>query len=146
TFSNEPGIYQYGKFGVRLEDIMGITESGAELLTGPAAAFAYAARAFRRHPMRSRPMPAPSALVMHPDCGLHDTGWGHPEHQGRLRAIVSALHRAMPGLIDVVRQVEAAPATVEDLRRVHTPEHVERIRADVDRADATGKVVPIDSD
>lgn len=83
---------------------------------------------------------------MHPDCGLHDTGWGHPEHQGRLPAIVSALHREMPELIHVVRQVEAAPATVEDLLRVHTPEHVERIRAVVARADATGKVVPIDSD
>jgi Xaa-Pro dipeptidase len=33
TFSDEPGIYQYGKFGIRLEDIMAITASGAEMLT-----------------------------------------------------------------------------------------------------------------
>jgi Xaa-Pro dipeptidase len=33
TFSDEPGIYQYGKFGIRLEDIMAITEHGAEMLT-----------------------------------------------------------------------------------------------------------------
>ena len=33
TFSNEPGIYIRGELGVRLEDIMHITESGAELLT-----------------------------------------------------------------------------------------------------------------
>jgi len=33
TFSDEPGIYQYGKFGIRLEDIMAITESGAEMFT-----------------------------------------------------------------------------------------------------------------
>ena len=40
TFSDEPGIYQYGKFGVRLEDIMAITETGAELLTEPVAPMA----------------------------------------------------------------------------------------------------------
>jgi Xaa-Pro dipeptidase len=33
TFSDEPGIYQYGKFGIRLEDIMSITENGAEMMT-----------------------------------------------------------------------------------------------------------------
>ncbi|MGE5113398.1 MAG: M24 family metallopeptidase [Acidobacteriaceae bacterium] len=34
TFSDEPGIYIRGEFGVRLEDDMYITEGGAELFTG----------------------------------------------------------------------------------------------------------------
>jgi Xaa-Pro dipeptidase len=33
TFSDEPGIYIHGEFGVRLEDVMTITETGARLLT-----------------------------------------------------------------------------------------------------------------
>jgi Xaa-Pro dipeptidase len=33
TFSDEPGIYQVGKFGIRLEDIMAITDNGAEMMT-----------------------------------------------------------------------------------------------------------------
>ncbi|HEV7388919.1 MAG TPA: Xaa-Pro peptidase family protein [Gemmatimonadaceae bacterium] len=33
TFSDEPGIYQYGKFGIRVEDILAITEDGAEMMT-----------------------------------------------------------------------------------------------------------------
>ena len=33
VFSDEPGIYIPGEFGIRLEDDMVITESGAELLT-----------------------------------------------------------------------------------------------------------------
>jgi len=35
TTSNEPGIYIRGEFGVRLEDDMHVTESGAELFTPP---------------------------------------------------------------------------------------------------------------
>jgi Xaa-Pro dipeptidase len=33
TFSDEPGIYIHGEFGIRLEDDMHITETGAELFT-----------------------------------------------------------------------------------------------------------------
>jgi Xaa-Pro dipeptidase len=33
TCSDEPGIYIRGEFGVRLEDDMHVTESGAELFT-----------------------------------------------------------------------------------------------------------------
>ena len=33
VFSDEPGIYIRGEFGVRLEDDMHLTENGAELLT-----------------------------------------------------------------------------------------------------------------
>jgi Xaa-Pro aminopeptidase len=37
TFSDEPGIYIHGEFGVRLEDDMHVTEDGAELFTGQSA-------------------------------------------------------------------------------------------------------------
>jgi Xaa-Pro dipeptidase len=37
SFSDEPGIYIPGEFGVRLEDVMVIGEGGAELLTGQAS-------------------------------------------------------------------------------------------------------------
>ena len=34
TFSNEPGIYIYGEFGIRTEDCMVVSETGARLLGG----------------------------------------------------------------------------------------------------------------
>lgn len=37
TFSDEPGIYIEGEFGVRLEDVMVITGDGARLLSKPAS-------------------------------------------------------------------------------------------------------------
>jgi Xaa-Pro dipeptidase len=30
TFSDEPGIYVYGEYGVRLEDIVAVTETAAD--------------------------------------------------------------------------------------------------------------------
>ncbi|MDD5543412.1 MAG: Xaa-Pro peptidase family protein [Acidobacteriia bacterium] len=38
TFSDEPGIYIYGEFGIRLEDCMYITDDGAKLFTPPSPA------------------------------------------------------------------------------------------------------------
>jgi Xaa-Pro dipeptidase len=35
TFSDEPGVYLRGEFGMRLEDCMYITEDGAKLFTAP---------------------------------------------------------------------------------------------------------------
>jgi Xaa-Pro dipeptidase len=34
TFSNEPGVYIYGEFGIRTEDCMVVTADGARLLGG----------------------------------------------------------------------------------------------------------------
>lgn len=34
TFSNEPGIYIYGEFGIRIEDCFVVTEDGAQMLGG----------------------------------------------------------------------------------------------------------------
>ena len=89
---------------------------------------------------------APTALVLHPACALHDTGWGHPEHQGRLPAIVSAIERDTPALLHAVLQREAEPASVADLLRVHTWAHVERVQAAAERAAREGEPVFLDAD
>ena len=64
-----------------------------------------------------------TALVMHEACGRHDTGWAHPEHQGRLPAILQAVYEQTPALLDHVQQVEAALVTEEDMLRVHSSAH-----------------------
>jgi acetoin utilization deacetylase AcuC-like enzyme len=61
--------------------------------------------------------------VFHPSSLEHDTG-AHPENAGRLRAIETALEGA--GWLGMER-VEAPAATVEQLCRVHSPEHVASI-------------------
>ena len=90
--------------------------------------------------------PWPTALILHEDCGLHDTGWGHPEHQGRLPAIVKAIERDTPALLEHVLQHQARHATVQQLLRVHTPDHIETVRAAVARAAEAGTQIPLDAD
>ena len=87
-----------------------------------------------------------AALVTHPACALHDPGWGHPEHPGRLRAIADALRREGPILLGRLLQRGADPAGEEPLRLVHTEEHVARVRRAAARAAEEGAPVHLDPD
>jgi len=63
------------------------------------------------------------AFISHSDCGRHDTGWNHPEHVGRLRAITRAL-RNNPELFDSVEQVEGRHATARELELTHDARYI----------------------
>lgn len=86
-----------------------------------------------------------TALVLHPDCARHDTGWRHAEHQGRLPAAVQAVYEDTPALLSHMLQREATPARVKDLTRVHTTRHIARIRAAAAEAQR-GRQVHLDAD
>ncbi|HMG70591.1 MAG TPA: histone deacetylase [Gemmatimonadaceae bacterium] len=68
-----------------------------------------------------------AAFISHSDCGRHDTGWGHPEHVGRLRAITRAL-RDDPELFHKVEHLEGRHATIADLELAHDPTYVRSVR------------------
>ncbi|MFN2636665.1 MAG: histone deacetylase [Gemmatimonadaceae bacterium] len=68
-----------------------------------------------------------AAFISHSDCGRHDTGWGHPEHVGRLRAITRAL-RENPDVFHAVDHLEGRHATVEELELAHDPGYVRSVR------------------
>jgi acetoin utilization deacetylase AcuC-like enzyme len=89
---------------------------------------------------------ARTAFLLHVAASLHDTGWGHPEHQGRLRALSSSVGQDMMILHGRVEQVEPGEADEKVLLGVHTPAHIERVRAAVARAEAEGGVVGLDAD
>ena len=88
----------------------------------------------------------PVGFLLHPDAPLHDTGWGHPEHQGRLRALSSAVGRDLVALHERVVQVDPGQVTDEDLLRVHTPQHLALLRTYVDQAEKEATPVPLDAD
>src|SRR5690606_14665090 len=71
------------------------------------------------------------AYISHSDFGRHDTGWGHPEHVGRMVAIPRAL-RDDPELFLALEHREARHATVDDLLLAHDPAYVARVRETVD--------------
>lgn len=85
-----------------------------------------------------------TAFVSHEHASLHDTGWSHPDHQGRLPAIVRAVQRDMVALWEPLMQLEAVPATEEDLRLVHTPGHLARVAARAAEAAAAGRTLELD--
>ncbi|MFC1659956.1 histone deacetylase [Gemmatimonadota bacterium] len=87
-----------------------------------------------------------TGFLLHPASPLHDPGWGHPEHQGRLRALASAVSRDMLALHDRVAQLEARSATDEEIARVHAEDYVDRLQRAVDRAMEEERVIPMDSD
>lgn len=67
------------------------------------------------------------AFISHSDCGRHDTGWGHPEHAGRLRAIPRAL-REDEQLFHALAHVESRHATADEIALAHDPAYIERVR------------------
>ena len=87
-----------------------------------------------------------TGFYLHPASQLHDTGWGHPEHQGRLRALASAVGREMLTLHDVAEQREGAEADVADLLRVHAQAHIDRVREACDVARERSVLVQLDAD
>lgn len=91
-------------------------------------------------------MTATTGFFMHPSSPLHDTGWGHPEHQGRLRTLASTVGKDLLTLHGHVEQLEAETAAEEDLVRVHAPAHVERVREACRQAADEGSIVALDPD
>src|SRR5436189_6115154 len=67
-----------------------------------------------------------TAFLSHSDCGRHDTGWGHPEHVGRLRAIPRALRNDFE-LFEQLEHREARHATPEELALAHDARYVSLI-------------------
>ena len=68
-----------------------------------------------------------AAFISHSDCGRHDTGWGHPEHVGRLRAITRAL-REDPELFHRIEHVEGRHATIEEIELAHDRDYIDSVR------------------
>src|ERR1700674_4160264 len=64
-----------------------------------------------------------AAFISNSDCGRHDTGEGHPEHVGRLRAITRAL-REVPEFFLPVDHLEGRHATIEELELVHDADYI----------------------
>ncbi|MDB4914493.1 MAG: Histone deacetylase domain protein [Gemmatimonadetes bacterium] len=71
---------------------------------------------------------SPVGYISHADCGSHDTGWGHPEHVGRLRAIPRAL-REDAELFHLLDHRESRHASHEELALAHDSAYVAQVEA-----------------
>ncbi len=68
------------------------------------------------------------AFISHSDCGRHDTGWGHPEHVGRLRGITRALRNDAELLMRLDHR-EGRHATAGELALAHDAGYIASVRA-----------------
>lgn len=71
------------------------------------------------------------AYISHADCGRHDTGWNHPEHVGRLRAIPRALRNDFD-LYQSLEHLESRHATPDELAIAHDPAYIARVQGVVE--------------
>ncbi len=71
-------------------------------------------------------MTASVAYLSHADCGRHDTGWNHPEHVGRLRAIPRALRNDF-ALYEAIQHLEGRHATPDEIALAHEPAYVQLV-------------------
>jgi acetoin utilization deacetylase AcuC-like enzyme len=85
------------------------------------------------------------AYISHADVGRHDTGWGHPEHVGRIRAIPSAL-KYDADLFHALDHREARHASPVELALAHDERYVAQVESMADagggRLDADTVVSP----
>jgi acetoin utilization deacetylase AcuC-like enzyme len=86
----------------------------------------------------------PTGFLLHRSAVLHDTGWGHPEHQGRLRSLASAVGKDLLALHGRVEQCESREATLPEMSRVHHREHLERLRRAAAESLGKGELVRLD--
>ena len=86
------------------------------------------------------------AVYMHEDCARHDTGWRHPEHQGRLRAVSAGLEAALPELLPEVVSAAGERLDPARLRLAHEETLIDTVRRGVERAARRGEPVHLDAD
>ena len=79
-----------------------------------------------------REVKKPVAFISHADCGRHDTGWGHPEHVGRLRAIPRALRNDFE-LYELLDHLEGRHASEDEIALAHDRAYIADVRALAER-------------
>lgn len=88
----------------------------------------------------------PVGFLMHEAAPLHDPGWGHPEHQGRLRALASAVGKDLLALHGHVEMLEPPLAGLDALLRVHPESYLANIEARCKEAETQGQSLPLAPD
>jgi acetoin utilization deacetylase AcuC-like enzyme len=68
------------------------------------------------------------AFISHADCGRHDTGWNHPEHVGRLRAVTRALRDDWELMLRIDHR-EGRHAAAAEIALAHDPAYVGSVQA-----------------